>query len=147
MNSFDNRVLSREKNREYNRINLSILFVPVILIGTMIYFYSGYFRYYAIVIGTDNMSPAIKKGDIVIVDQNIKDYSNLKVGEVLAYKKNGTIIIHRIVQKTKHQDEYAFYTIDDINPDQKDYVTDKEIVGLIHLKIRYLGYPTLWFNN
>lgn len=147
INYFENRSQGLAKNREYNRINLSILIVPIIIIGTMIYFYSGLFRFYAIAIGTNNMSPELSKGDIAIVDKNRTDYNKLEIGEVIAYKKGNKIMVHRIVEKTKEYSEEVFYTMSDKDPNVKKLVRKEDVVGTIHFKLRFLGYPTLWLNS
>ena len=147
INYFENRSQGLAKNREYNRINLSILIVPIIIIGTMIYFYSGLFRFYAVAIGTNNMSPELSKGDIAIVDKNRTDYNKLEIGEVIAYKKGNKIMVHRIVEKTKEFSEEVFYTTSDKDTNVKQLVRKEEVVGTIHFKLRFLGYPTLWLNS
>jgi signal peptidase I len=73
----------------------------------MIYFYSGYFKYYAIAIASGSMNPQIKKGDIVVVNQRI---SNPEIGDVIAYRRDSVIVVHRIVKKINISDSYLYYT-------------------------------------
>jgi len=147
INAFENRSQGLAKNREYNKLNLSILIVPIIILGTMIYFYSGLFRFYAVAIGTNNMSPELSKGDIAIVDKNNMNYDKLEIGEVIAYKKGNKIIVHRIVEKTNNNNEKVFYTMSDKEHTVKELVRSEDVVGTIHFKLRFLGYPTLWLNS
>ena len=42
------------------------MIVPIVLIGLVFYYTSGYFKYYAVAIASGSMSPYINKGDIVV---------------------------------------------------------------------------------
>lgn len=148
MSSFYERVENPDLDRRHNYTNISILIAPSILVAIMIYFFSGYFRYYTIAIASDSMSPTIQRGDIVIIDQKRRDSDALEEGEVIAYKKDNRIIIHRIVDKTKVAGKYVFLTKGDSNNSLDDYSVEEEnIVGTVYLKIKYLGLPTVWLNG
>lgn len=122
--------------------------ISAMLIITIVYFTSGYFKYYAVAVATGSMEPNIKVGDIVIIEQMKKDYDKLEIGDVLAFKYNGVIVVHRIVNKIKKGDEYFFYTKGDNNGAQDNYVISPDsIVGVVNHKIDYLGLPTVWLNN
>ena len=123
--------------------------IPIIalVVFTLAYFVSGYFRFYAIAIATGSMYPNIKVGDVVIVDRN-KDYKDLKVGEVIAYKYSKVVIVHRLCDKVVVKDDYYFYTKGDNNEDKDNYIIYPDtIIGNVKLKIPYLGLPTMWLNK
>jgi len=123
-----------------------LFFIPLTILScVLIYVVSGYFRYYAIAIASGSMEPKISKGDVVIVD---KKYDEIKVGDVLAYKHDGKMIIHRIYRIVKNNDEYFIYTKGDANSDYDKYkVTEDMFVGTVKLKIPLIGYPTVLLNE
>ena len=131
--------------RDYHKKKWKGLFLPSALVLIMVYFYSGYFRYYVIAIASGSMEPKMKKGDIVIVDQKEK---NFELDEVIAFRYNGNIIIHRIVKKLEWNHSYIYYTKGDANSKMDDIlIKDDMIIGKSKGKIPYLGYPTIWFNK
>ena len=131
----------------YKQIKKEFLFfIPLtIFIFSLIYIVSGYFRYYAIAVASGSMEPKISKGDVVIVDKN---YNEIKIGDVLAYKHDGRIIVHRIYRIVKSNNEYYIYTKGDANSDYDKYkVTEDMFVGVVKFKIPIIGYPTVLLNE
>ena len=127
----------------------SLIFLPILalFIFVLAYFVSGVFRYHAIAIASGSMQPKVKKGDVVIVDQkyNIED---LKVGQVIAYKYDDIIVVHRIVDKIKVDKKYYIYTKGDANNDKDDYIIyENMVLGKVDLKIDYIGLPTVWLSE
>lgn len=140
---------NNEKEREYyqNR-HLIIKMAPIfILVFLMISLYSGYFRFWVIAIATGSMTPQIAVGDLVVIDQNI-DKNDLKKGQVVAYKNNNTIIVHRIKKIITSKNEKQYITKGDANkkPDAI-IVKDDMILGVVETKIPYLGLPTVWLHE
>ncbi len=134
--------ISYLKKRNYIEIPALALFVFILA-----YFVSGFFRYYAVAVATGSMRPNIQVGDIAIVDQHI-DYKKLEVGEVIAYKYNNVVVVHRLVDIVKVGNEYYFYTKGDANEDRDNYVIySNTIIGRVNKKIPYIGLPTVWLNE
>lgn len=133
-------------SRSYKkRLKSSIL--PAIIIIILVYFYSGYFKYHAVAIATGSMTPNINKGDVVIIDTKY-NYESLKEGDVIAFKKDNYIIVHRIIKKIKINNSYVYYTKGDANNSIDDVVIEKNIyVGKEIIKIPGIGYPTVWFSE
>ena len=119
----------------------------IIFILTIVYFMSGYFRYYAITIATGSMIPNIYKGDIVVIDKKIK-LADLKEGQVIAYNHDKRIIVHRLVNIEKVGDTFYFYTKGDANNAKDNYIIYEDmIIGVVISKIPYVGLPTVWLNE
>ena len=138
----------REFERDTNKFGWVYVLIPSILIVVMVYFTSGYFRYHAIAIATGSMEPKIHKGDVVVIEKMNKNYNTLKKGDIIAFKYNGVVIVHRIIRIIKNENEYYFYTKGDANNVEDGYpVKEDMIVGIIHVKIPYLGIPTVWVNE
>lgn len=134
--------ISYVKKRLYIEIPLLALFVFMLA-----YFVSGYFRYYAIAVATGSMTPNINVGDVVIVDQKI-DYKKLEVGEVIAYKYDKVVIVHRLCDMAVVGDDYYFYTQGDANENMDNYIIYPDmIIGTVNKKIPYIGLPTVWLNQ
>ena len=121
--------------------------ILVLIVGILVYFVSGNFRYYAVAIATGSMRPKIEVGDVVIIDQE-KDYKELKVGDIIAYKYHGIVVVHRISDIVVIKKEYYFYTKGDANEDVDNYIIyPKTILGDVRFKIPAIGIPTVWLNN
>ena len=121
-------------------------FLPLIAItAVLVYFVSGYFKYYAVAIASGSMEPNISKGDVVIVD---KEFNELKEGEVLAYYYDDKVVVHRIYKIIDTNGEYFIYTKGDANNDYDKYKIDKSmIIGVVKIKIPIIGYPTILLNE
>ena len=127
------------------KLKSSIL--PTIIVIILVYFYSGYFKYHAFAIATGSMTPKIKKGDVVLIDKKY-NYESLKEGDVIAFKKDNYIIVHRIIKKIKTNNSYAYYTKGDANNSIDDILIEKNIyIGKQIIIIPKIGYPTVWLSE
>ena len=115
----------------------------------MISLTSGMFKYYALAIGSESMEPKINKGDVVVVEKlNEKEIKKLKEGEVLVYKHNDMVIVHRIVRVKEYNGAIYFNTKGDNNGEEDSWTIDEQLViGRAIFKIPYLGVPTVWLNE
>ncbi len=140
----------REKNVPISYIKKRVFIeIPTLamIVFILAYFVSGYFRFYAIAIASGSMLPNIRVGDVVIVDQH-KDYKDLKVGDVIAFRHDGLIMSHRIYDIVVVKGDYYFYTKGDANEEKDNYVTHPEnIIGKVNVKVPYMGLPTVWLNK
>jgi signal peptidase I len=129
----------------FNKDNFTVLDIPVaILLITMICLISGYFTYTMMGVGSDSMSPKINRGDAVII-KKINKKTEIKKGDVVAYYKSKKVIVHRINKINK---DGSFATKGDANNAiDKDSVKRKQIKGIVKLRIPFIAYPTLWFND
>jgi len=126
------------------RIGLAISLIFVI---TIVVLSSMRFKYFTIVVGSGSMSPNINKGDIVLV-QKTKDITTLKENDILIFKSDNRIVIHRIIKIEQEYGELLFYTQGDANENADFYpVKKKNVVGTAIFKIRYIGYPTVWLSE
>lgn len=143
------KVKDEEISRNYNKRRKGInLIIPTILVVIMVYLTSGYFHYYAIAIASGSMHPQIKKGDVVIIEKVSGNYDTLKVGEVLAFKYNDVIVVHRIVNIVNENDEYYFYSKGDANKNADNFVISEDmVIGVVNYKVPYIGLPTVWLNE
>lgn len=139
----------KEEEREYYKNKYkAINLVPIItFILLIIYFYSGYFRYWVIAIASGSMKPGISIGDLVVVDQKI-DKTNLKKGDIIAYKNGNSIIVHRIEETIISNNEKYYITKGDANQKPDTIIVDESmILGDVKTKIPYVGTPTVWIHE
>lgn len=119
--------------------------VLVIMVGTVMVV-SNQFRYGAYVIATESMTGELNKGDVAICER----YENTTVqeGQIIAFEKNGSVVIHRVLDIKIINGVTRYYTKGDANEDLDfGFVTAAEVVGVVNYKIPYIGYPTIWMRS
>ena len=140
-----------EIDRNYKKTAIILLIIPIILTTIIIYFVSGYFKYYALAIASGSMYPVFDRGSVVITEQvndKYDNYNKLKEGEIIAFKAEKNIVVHRLIRIVNTDDEVYYYTKGDANKEKDDYLIKKEnIIGIVRFKIPYIGYPTVWFSG
>lgn len=145
INYFYENEEDKEVEREYNKKTYLPYVVSVLFTIFLVYFSSGFFRFHAVAIASGSMTPFISKGDIVVID---KKYDDLKVDQIIAYKYKNIIVVHRLVKIIEKDNTYYYYTKGDANNLPDNYVINKEdIIGIVNIKIPYLGLPTVWLND
>jgi len=112
----------------------------------IIWFSVGVFPLYPSVVATGSMEPVIKPGDMIIVEKisSMEDVDNLKVGDIIQYKKYSYMVSHRIIEITEEADAKHFRTMGDNNsgPDV-DLVKPEDLRGRIRFVVPKLGLLTL----
>ena len=141
----------KEIDRNYKKSAIILLIIPIILTIIIIYFVSGYFKYYALAIASGSMNPIFDRGSVVITEQVNEKYDNynkLKEGEIIAFKAEKNIVVHRLIRIVNTDNEVYYYTKGDANKKEDDYLIKKEnIIGIVKFTIPYIGYPTVWFSE
>ncbi len=142
-----NKERQLEKARSNHLAKRIVFSVSVVILVVTVYLTSGLFTYYAVTIGSGSMIPNLGVGDIVIV-RKTKDYESLEVGDILVYNKETKVVVHRITEKNKVDNEYVFRTKGDANDAEDWYdIYEEDIIGTVKAKVKYLGYPTIWVNK
>lgn len=124
-------------------LSTTILVIIITLLAMLI---SCKFHYGILVVGSGSMTGTINKGDAVVFEsaKNIKIHE----GDVIIFKKDKLQIVHRVVDIKLVNGEYRYYTKGDANQKMDDeYVTKNNIIGVSRLKIKYIGYPTIWLKD
>ena len=100
---YRNTITKREKIENGRNIMVEKKIAKIITIGSfififlLIYLVSGYGRFHIMSIGSQSMQYRINKGDAVIIDTKKQDY---KEKDIIAFKMDGKIIVHRIFKIT-----------------------------------------------
>ncbi len=98
----------------------------------------------AFVIVSGSMIPEIHIGDIVIT--NDRNYAN--IGDIIAFRKDTTVIVHRIVKEMNIDSEIMYQTKgDNNNVEDLDLVRRDTIEGVCIGKIPYIGSLLMWLYN
>lgn len=131
-----------EKN-SYSWVDIPITVAFVILASLV----SGFFPHYMIGIGSQSMTPAINKGDAVIL-RKVGNNAKLKKGDVIAFQRSGKIVVHRIAEVTKNGGDRVYVTKGDANNSvDSSVVYPKQVKGLLRAKIPFIAYPTVWLSE
>lgn len=86
-----------------------------------------------------SMRPTIITGDRIVIDQS--EQGNFREGDIIAFRKEGMLICHRIKEVCEKNGEKSYTTMGDshANPDRFD-VRTAEIAGRVVRVIRRSGY-------
>lgn len=135
-------IIARNTKRKELIIN-SITLVTTVLIMMLI---SCKFRYGILVIGSSSMTGSINVGDAVIYEKY--EDQEIQTGQVIIFDYNETKTIHRVVEIKLVNEEIRYFTKGDANKSlDENYRTHKDIIGISQIKIKYIGYPTLWMRK
>ena len=135
----NNSRIARAVSRIFAVITLVVMISTVMLV-------SNQFSYGSLVIATESMTGELNKGDVVIFE-SYTDQS-LDEGQVIIYKKNNSMVVHRVVDIQIINGIARYYTKGDANEDNDlGFITDTDIVGIVSGKLPIVGYPTLWFRS
>ncbi|MBR4231247.1 MAG: signal peptidase I [Bacilli bacterium] len=116
-------------------------------ITLMIMLISCQFKYGIMVIGSESMTGTIDVGDAIIYEQYNKN-SKIQKGQVIVFYYGNMSTIHRVVEIKNINGEVRYFTKGDANKSyDSGYRTEADINGLVKLKIKYIGWPTLWLRR
>ena len=131
---------------KYNAKKLALYSVITFVLLIVVMLTSGYFKYFAVTIGSSSMSPNIDKGDVVIVKKI--SASKVKEGDVLVYNHDNKMIVHRVVKIMTVEGKFYYITKGDNNDANDAYVVNEsDIIGITSFKIKYIGMPTVALNE
>ena len=132
----------------YNRKKREIISTSIILLimTSFIMLISCQFRYGILVIGSKSMTGTLNMGDAIIFEEYKEQ--NIKLGQIVVFDYNGLQTIHRVIDIKKVNGESRYYTKGDANKtNDVGYITNQKIYGLVKLRVKYIGYPTIWIRS
>lgn len=98
-------------------------------------------------IASGSMTPNIKVGDAVLVN-GLKDKQTIKIGDIIAFKHDGKVIVHRVIDIKEENNEKIYKTKGDNNNSADGFnITNMDIEGVVLLNIPFVGYPSLFLSN
>ena len=143
-----NPIGNRENPKAEKKQSIVYLFSIgfVIVIGL---FVAGVFKYQPVAVLTYSMVPTFTRGDVVVINKlSDLEKSNLKVGDIIQYKRKDTMVIHRIIDIVDDNDERGYILQGDNNNSEDPFIVyDNQIVGKEIFSIPKLGYPSVWLSE
>lgn len=146
-------IFEKKKYRQPKKgvMEMIILWVPTVaIILFIVALQSGVFKYRTMSIGSQSMYPNINKGDVVVIEQYDTDEElrSIVKGEVLVFKHDSIIIVHRVVDIKEKDGRLTFKTKGDNNNSADAYDIDQSLViGVAKFKIPYIGLPSVWLSE
>ena len=123
-----------------------IFLIPIIFVNGIIIIDSvihpdevpSFFGWKPFIVLSGSMETEIMTGDLVITKEI--NTSKLKVGDIIAFKKDGYVTTHRIISINEVEGQKQYVTKgDNNNTEDEGFVTDDMIEGLYKKKISGLG--------
>lgn len=148
-NMFNYYSVRKIKDSRYNNRKLVLYSVITFALLTIVLLTSGLFTYQALTIGSGSMSPAIEKGDVIILKgMKNEEARKIKKGDVLVYNHDNKIIVHRVIKKSNNGETISFKTKGDYNNAKDSWaVKQEDIIGIVKFRIRWVGMPTVALNE
>ena len=140
-----------EKKRRYalakkNPLTVASVILSVVIMTGITMLVSNQFQYGALVIATESMTGEINVGDVVIFEQY--DGQKIEEGQIIVFDNNGSKIVHRVVKIEVIDGVTRYHTKGDANEgNDAGYRTREDLVGLVNIKLSYVGYPTIWLHG
>ena len=150
-NSVDRIRVKKKIKKTINIIEYVILFT-VIFVNIILVFESVHnpsktpsiFGKKAFVIISGSMIPEIQIGDVVIV----KDTETVNINDVIAFRKDSSVIVHRLVNKMNVKGTIMYQTKgDNNNIADSELVAPKDVEGVMIGKIPFIGKIIMWIYN
>lgn len=139
-----NNVWAKSRNaRRRDFFGNTIFIFGMVLVIMLV---SCQFYYGILVIGSKSMTGTIDKGDAIIFEKY--DKQTIAVGQIILFDYNGTQTVHRVDEIINVNGVTRYYTKGDANKERDyGYITGDKIYGIVKLKLKYIGYPTLWVRS
>ena len=136
-----------DRTKIFYKVFFTTFLVAILLF--LVVLISGVFRYYMMAIGSNSMHNTINKGDAVIIKKlKEKEIYKIKKGDILVYKHDSKIIVHRIVEINMQTNNTTYVTKGDNNDTKDNWIIEKyDIIGIVKNKISYIGYPSVWLKE
>lgn len=131
------------ENKKRNLITISIL---IIIMTGIVMLVSCKFKYGMLVVGSGSMTGTVNMGDAIIFEEYKKQ--EIKQGDVILFEAQGRKIVHRVIEVRSIDGQDAYFTQGDANQSPDDgYRKNSDIIGITKLKVKYIGYPSLWIRQ
>lgn len=138
----DDKYKSKLNNRFVKFVTAPIIIILLVLTILV----SGIFHYKLIAVASNSMHPVFSKGDAVLIEYS--EPEDIKVGDVLVFRHDNIIVVHRVVNIGNYNDSYYFNTKGDANDKQDNFnIEEKDMIGKVDYIVKYIGYPTIWMNE
>lgn len=143
-----NRISKKFKEYKSTKENIFSWVITCTVSVIVIWFSIGVFSYFPSVIVTGSMIPVINPGDVVIIEkvQDKADIDKLKIGDVIQFRRDNILIVHRITNLVLNKvDGLIYYQTKGDNNSAIDLelVNPNDVKGTLYKVIPKIGWPTL----
>ncbi len=141
------------KRKIYYTIFL-LLIMPILIINVILIIKTNLNKnqiadvmgYKPFIVLSGSMEKIINIGDLAIT-KNI-DSKKIKIGDVIAFRKDNIVILHRVKEIHNDGDLLKFKTKGDNNNVADDFFVDSNLIeGVLYTKIPYLGSVLLFLSK
>lgn len=124
------------------KLVMVIIVIPLLVLVGLV---SGTFKYHLFAIGSNSMLPVFCRGDAVLIEKlRANEYSEIKKGDILAFRYNKQIIVHRVYSIKERNGLYTIKTKGDNNDSVDAWtVENKDIYGKAIYIVKYIGLPSV----
>lgn len=106
---------------------------------------SGVTSFVMIAIGSNSMSPVIRKGDAILYKK--VDIEDVEIDDILVFNYDGRVVVHRIID-INEDDKIVIYTKGDNNEVEDGWkITEDMVIGKYLFKIPFIGWPSVWIGE
>lgn len=136
-----------KKKLHFERFVINTTIIPLIIFaGILVILISGVFKYKLIAIASDSMNPIYYRGDAIIYEKAEAD--DIYKGEILVFQSNDIVVTHRVMEKIEKGNKIYFRTKgDNNNSEDPNLVDESKVYGKVKYIVKYVGFPTLWYND
>lgn len=122
--------------------------VPLVsAFAVLVILISGVAPVYMVGVASASMEPDIMTGDAVIL-KKVSDDDKFDIGEIIAFEKDGKLVVHRIVEILEDEGKYFYNTKgDNNNSSDGRFLEANEVDGVYLMKIPYIAKLSIWFNE
>ncbi len=137
----------RKASRRESKWGLVFSIIAGALMVGIIMLVTCQFRFGIIVIATESMTGEINKGDAVVFE-SYEYCDGINENDIIVFEENNRQVVHRVVEINTVNGQRQYITKGDANDGiDSGYRTDEHIVGVVRLKVLYIGYPSLWLRE
>ena len=134
------------KKRKKKTRSLPVWLISAVVILLLIAFLAGLMPWFPAVIATGSMEPELEVGDVVIISEPAAD--DLQTGDIIAFEKDGALVIHRLAEIYEEDGETVYITKGDANnANDAGSITAGDIAGKVVFTIPAIGWLSLWFHQ
>lgn len=143
---YENKEEPKQKRKKacITLMPLLLVIIPVIILV------SGIFKWQILAVGSNSMYPVYERGDSIIFKKlNTHEKTDLKVKDIIVFKIDNNIILHRIenIEYTPSGNRKYITKGDNNNIIDEGYITDDNIIGIYKIKVPIIGYPSVWLQE
>ena len=143
-----------KKAKKIIAIAILVIILPILFISVVILISSyankdkvpSFFGYKPFIVLSGSMETEIYSGDVVVVKE--VDTSTLKENDIIAYKVDNNVIVHRIVSIEVEDGETKYITKgDNNNANDNNYVLPSQVEGIYDFRLKGIGNVAIFLQT